>query len=100
MSTQHPAHDYPTDYCKDTFCGGYTTIVETKDVTDEVLDLAESYAEGFYVNRGERVDWNDLMDRLDGLELDDRTRIDLGNEYDTPAWRKIQRETRKRLRGE
>lgn len=91
----HPAHDLPTDYCPDVLCGGFTKVVEAADVTDEVLDIAETYAEGFYPEG--RIDWEDLFDRIDGLSLNDNSRVDLGNEYGSPAMRKIQREVRKRM---
>lgn len=98
--TDHPAHDLPTESCGETLCPGWALIVEVADVTDEILDQAEFYAETEQDSAG-RVDWQSLFDdRLEGLHLNppDNRRLTFGNEYDTPAMRKIQREIRKRLR--
>lgn len=96
-SQSHPAHTMPTDDCKEYGCSGVTDVIEAADVTEEILDMAEEYADGFYDGR---IDWQDLVDRhLDGAYLDDGTRTNYGDDYDSPAIRKIQRETRKRLRG-
>jgi hypothetical protein len=94
----HPAHDLPTAYCPDTICSGWTLAHAAADVTDEMLDLAETYADTDVDDRG-RIDWEAVFDRrLEGAHLSDNRRLTLGGEYDTPAQRKIQREIRKRFR--
>lgn len=95
----HPAHDFKTDYCKDDFCSGWTLVHESKDVTDEITEYACDLAETETDDRG-RVDWEAVFDRrMEGMHLKDNTRLTLGNEYDTPAQRKIQRVVRDYLKG-
>jgi hypothetical protein len=94
----HPAHMQPTDYCTDDFCGGWVLVHEAADVTEEILDYAETWAEDDQDSAG-RIDWETVFDRrLEGMRLADNRRVSLGSEYDTPAQRKIQREVRKRFR--
>ena len=71
----------------------YTAVREAADVTDEILAIAESIEEGWY-GGGARIDWDDLVNRLDGSALKDGTRVDMGGRTDTPAIRKIQRHIR------
>lgn len=73
----------------------YTQVIQAKDVTQEILDMAWSVIEGWYNSGDDRIDWDDVWDRLDGSSLDDGTFLDLGDQEDTPAMRKIQREMRK-----
>lgn len=53
----------------------YTTVRTADEVTAEMLDRAVQLADSFY--GGTRVDWDDLMDRLDGMDLADGTTLDL-----------------------
>ena len=89
----HPAHTAPAYGCTQWVCPGVTDVVAAADVTDEIVDLAETYAEGFSPDG--RVDWEGVIDRMDGAELRDGTVIAFGPEYDTPAMRKIKREVGK-----
>lgn len=75
----------------------WTPIVSAADVTEEILTMAEDAAEGYALDDSGRIDWECAIDRLDGLELRDGSRIDLGSSIDSPAIRKIKREVRKRL---
>lgn len=80
--------------------GHYPTfpVTEAAHVTEEILNLADDYADMSADDRG-RIDWEDLVDRLDGLQPDATLwAIDMGNESDSPAIRAIQREIRKRRR--
>lgn len=71
----------------------YTRMVEASEVTDEVLEYAVEEADSRYPSP-ERIDWEDVLDRLDGTRLNDDTRLDLGNSYDSPAIRKIKKHVR------
>ena len=66
---------------------GYTEVTSTSDVNDEVLAIAE-YAANFH---GDRIDWEDVWDRMDGTVLKDGTQMDLGPDVDSPAMRAIRR---------
>jgi len=67
----------------------YQEIITADDVTDEILADCVSIEEGFYGNDA-RIDWQDFFDRrLDGMSLNNGNYICLGNEYNTPAMRKI-----------
>lgn len=71
----------------------YTRVHEGADITDEIIEIAQSVYAGWYGD-GQRIDWEDLIDRVDGAELSDGTRLDLGNSMDSPAIKKIKREIR------
>lgn len=58
------------------------------DVTPEILALVEAVVEGWY--REGSIDWEDVWDRVDGTTLADDSYLDLGDDLDTPAMRKIQ----------
>lgn len=65
----------------------YTEVTAREDVTQEILDLAE-YAASF---QDDRIDWEDVWDRMDGAMLSDGTRLDLGRSSDSSAMRAIRR---------
>lgn len=93
----HPAHTLPAYGCDTTVCGGWLTAMTADSVPEEVLDAAESYADVERTDR-DQIDWESIFDRrLEGMTLTDGRTFSLGDEYDTPAQRKIKRETRKRL---
>lgn len=69
----------------------HTTVRTADDVTDEIITMAQSIYAGWFGD-GQRIDWHDFMDRLDGVELADGSTLDLGDTMDSPAIRKIQRE--------
>ena len=69
-------------------------IIEADQVTAEILQLAYSIVDGWYSD-GTRIDWEDFLYRMDSSELDDGSRIDLGNSMLSPAIRKIKSEVRK-----
>lgn len=74
----------------------YTSPVTAEDVTEEMVQAAVDIVDGWY--QGSRIDWGDVLDRLDGTLLDDGTRLDLGNDLTTPAIAKIKKDVRARLR--
>jgi hypothetical protein len=64
-----------------------------EDVTDELLEMVQGIVEGWY-NEGP-IDWENVWDRLEKQTLNDGRGIDMGDDLDTSAIRKIKREIRK-----
>lgn len=58
----------------------YTEIRTADDVTEEVIQIALDIADGWYQTG--RIDWDDLIDRIEGNELDDGSVIDFGDGLD------------------
>lgn len=71
----------------------YTSPVEAEDVTDEMIGLVRDVVDGWY--QDSPIDWEDVWDRVDGAELADGTRLDLGSDMLTPALRRLRREARR-----
>lgn len=65
----------------------------TFTVTDEVVRLAVDIVDGWYQEG--RIDWEDVWDRLDGSELSDGTKLDLGNDLDSSELKELKRKVRK-----
>lgn len=72
---------------------GWTTVTAADDVTEEILKAAESIFDGWYANEP-RIDWEDFLDRLDGIPLDNGTQLDLDGNLMSPAIQKIQKHIR------
>ncbi|MFF8283401.1 hypothetical protein ACF06W_11835 [Streptomyces albus] len=62
------------------------------DVTDEVLEIVKGIVEGWY-DEGP-IDWENVWDRVEKARLDDGRGIDMGEDLDSPAIRKIKKEVR------
>lgn len=73
---------------------GYTTIKAAGDVTPEILEAAEHIFDGWYAEES-RVDWEDFLDRLDGIPLNDGTTLDIGADVLSPAIKAIKAHIRK-----
>lgn len=71
----------------------YTRVHEAADVTDEVIVMIQSIYSGFFAD-GEPIDWDRFLDRLDGSELADGSKIDLSEDLTSPAVKKIKSEIR------
>lgn len=69
----------------------YATMRKAEDATDEIKAFALEVVDGWYAD--ERIDWDDVWDRMDGRELDDGTYLDLP-ETDNPAMRAIKKHVR------
>lgn len=67
--------------------------VSAADVTDELVSMAIEIVDGWY--QGNTVDWEDVLDRLDGQTLEDGRTIDFGNSTVTPAVGALKRRVRK-----
>ena len=65
----------------------YTEIRSADDVTDEVIEIVLSVVDGWYQTG--RIDWEDLLDRVDGNELADGSKIDFGCDMLSEAIRKV-----------
>lgn len=65
----------------------YTEVREAEDVTSEVMAIAE-YATEFFEDR---IEWDDVWDRMDGSTLADGSVIDMGGSCNTAAMRTIKR---------
>lgn len=72
---------------------GWTTVTAAEDVTEEILNAAESIFDGWYADEP-RIDWEDFLDRLEGIPLDNGTRLDLGRDMMSPAIKAIQKHIR------
>jgi hypothetical protein len=71
----------------------YTDITEKDQVTDAMVEATAEIISGWY--QGKRINWNDVVDRLDGMELEDGSTMDLGADYRSPAIKEIIRRYRK-----
>lgn len=65
------------------------SLISADDVTEQDIIDALEIVDGWY-SEGP-IDWEDVWDRLE------RTGVDMGNEWNSGAMRKIKREVRKRL---
>jgi hypothetical protein len=90
----HEAHDLPTEECTEYVCNGILRMTEAAHVTDEVIEFTVDMVDAEYGDSP--IDWQHVFDdRLDGMYLNDGRNLALGDEYDSPAMRKVQREVRK-----
>lgn len=62
------------------------------DVTPEIIEIVQGIVEGWY-DEG-RIDWENVWDRVEKIPLDDGRGIDMGEDLDSPAIRKIKKEIR------
>lgn len=62
-------------------------ITKSHEVTEEIRQLFYDAVDGWYPTG--RIDWHDLLDRVDGAELKDGTILDLGDSMVSPAIRAI-----------
>ncbi len=75
--------------------GKYLELRAADQVTDEIVTAAYDIADGWYRDTG--IDWEDLLDRLDGMETADGLILDLGDSLLSPAIREIRKRVRKML---
>lgn len=66
----------------------YVTVTEASDVTTEILEAAVEIYRGWHTD-DTRIRWDDLLDRLDGTELDDGRLLDLGGSLVSAAVKRI-----------
>lgn len=68
----------------------WRAVTAAEDVTKEILDQAEEVFNGWYANES-RVDWDDFLYRLDGMDLADGKKLDLTSDMMTPAVKAIKK---------
>lgn len=71
----------------------WKTLVTAEDVPEGLLDYAVEAADSWYGDG--RIDWTDLLDRLDGFETPDGTTLDLGDDMTSGAIKAIKAHVRK-----
>ena len=67
----------------------YTSLTSPEQITDEIVSMVVEVLRGWYPDN--RTDWEDVWDRVDGSELSDGTRLDLGTDLLSPALRKLRK---------
>jgi hypothetical protein len=72
----------------------YTAVVKADQVTTEIFEAAESIFDGWYADVP-RIDWDDFLDRLDGMSLEDGSTLDLGEDMMSPAIKTIKTHIRR-----
>lgn len=65
----------------------YTTVNNANDITPEIMSIAE-YATDFF---DDRIEWEDVWDRMDGSVLADGSILDMGSSTNSAAMRTIKR---------
>lgn len=73
--------------------GGDFTPTTAEDVTEELVNMTMDIVDGFYGEQ--RIDWEDVLDRLERQQLADGRGIDFGDQMVSPAIGRLQREVRK-----
>ena len=66
----------------------WTDVETAEDVTPEILTAAEGVFDGWFADE-KSIDWENFLDRLDGMRLEDDSRVNLGNDMESPAIKKI-----------
>jgi hypothetical protein len=71
----------------------YTSPQAASDITEEIVTVATDVVDGWYPEG--RIDWEDLLERIDGTELADGSRLDMGESMMSEAITRLKREVRK-----
>ncbi|MDN3259609.1 hypothetical protein QWJ26_07225 [Streptomyces sp. CSDS2] len=71
--------------------------VEAADITDEIVEMTVSVVDGWY--QGSRIDWTDVLERVERYTLEDGRGIDFGTDWTSPAITHLKRRVRAELRG-
>lgn len=61
----------------------FQALNDRDDVTDEIVQYAVDIVDGWYPDGP--IDWTDVWDRLDGTELNNGARLDLGDDLMSPG---------------
>lgn len=69
-----------------------TVLGDMHDLTAEIVDIAEWATDGWYPYPA-RIDWEDVWDRMDGIDLADGSELSIPA-LDTDAQREIKRRVR------
>lgn len=68
------------------------TPLTAADITEEIVEAAYEIGEGWYQNV--RIDWEELLYRLEGMELKDGSTLYLPDQMDAGSIREIQKRVR------
>ncbi|MFI9271810.1 hypothetical protein ACIGXM_13985 [Kitasatospora sp. NPDC052896] len=69
------------------------TPVKKDDVTDELVEMAFEICDGWYQNT--RIDWENVLERMEKYGMGDGRGLDWGTEMSTPAIEQLKRRVRK-----
>ena len=72
-----------------------TDLDDGHPVRQIIEDTIESWMPNHLTDTGRLRDTNGLIERCEGVDLPDGTRLDLGPETDSPEWRKMVRLARR-----
>jgi hypothetical protein len=67
-----------------------------EDVTEELVSITLEIVDGWYQDT--RIDWEDVLDRLEKATLEDGRGIDMGSDLGSPAIKRLKSQVRKALR--
>jgi hypothetical protein len=67
----------------------YIDVIEVEDITDEIIEVVYSVVDGWYSDG--RIDWEDLLCRVETTPIEDGRKINFGDSLDSPAIRRIKR---------
>ncbi|MFD4538358.1 hypothetical protein [Streptomyces bauhiniae] len=70
--------------------------VEAADITDEIVEMTVSVVDGWY--QGNRIDWTDVLERVERYKLEDGRGIDFGTDWTSPAINRLKSRVRAVLR--
>jgi hypothetical protein len=77
----------------DTVITTETTALELgQENMDAIVEMVIDVLDGWY--EGKQIDWEDVLDRIDGNELPDGATLDIRATY-CPAWKTLKRHVHK-----
>ena len=71
---------------------GYFECISADHATPEVLEIAESVYDGWFADSA--IDWDDFIERMEGMPLADGRALDFGSSMLSPAIVKIRKHIR------
>lgn len=71
----------------------FVTVVTAEDVIEELMESVFTVVDGWY--QDSRVDWEDVIDRVERRGLEDGRALNFGDSLDSPAIRRIKYLVRK-----
>lgn len=76
----------------------WVPVRAAEDVTPALIEAALEVVDGWYDGGNITLDWEDILDRVDGLHLADGRRVDLGSDTGSPAIKALKAAVKKALR--
>lgn len=74
----------------------YFSPTAADELTKEIIDAAYEIADGWYQNT--RIDWEDLLERLERAPLESGDFLDMGSDMLSPAIKRLRSEVNKMRR--